>query len=302
MSEASGLTLDKAFTDAACVLRQAGMETPELDARLLLCHAAGLTHEAYIARTREELAGDSAAQLDALIARRLAREPVSRIIGCREFYGRDFLVDRYTLDPRPDTETLIEAALELVDDQGLRDRPLSLLDLGTGTGCILVTLLAELPKAHGLGTDISDGALALAAANAERLGVADRASFVGSDWLDGIDGKFGLIVSNPPYIPSAEIPGLSEEVARHDPRAALDGGPDGLDAYRRVAARAGQVLDPGGKILVEIGYDQAEAVATIFREAGLTLDGEAAIRRDLAGRPRVVVASAPGAAGTPSHP
>ena len=132
--------------------------------------------------------------------------------------------------------------------------------------------------------------------------MADRASFVGSDWLDGIDGKFGLIVSNPPYIPSDEIPGLSEEVSRHDPRAALDGGPDGLDAYRRVAARAGQVLDPGGKILVEIGYDQAQAVATIFREAGLTPDGEAAIRRDLAGRPRVVVASAPGAAGTPSHP
>ncbi len=302
MLEAGGaVTFGKAFAETAGLLRRAGIETPELDARLLLCHAAGLTHEAYIARAGQELAADAAAQLDALIARRLQREPVSRIVGCREFYGREFLVDRHTLDPRPDTETLVETALELVENEGWRDRPLNLLDLGTGTGCILVTLLAELPKARGLGTDISIGALALAAANAQRHGVADRASFVASDWLDGVDGSFDLIVSNPPYIPSAEMPGLSQEVARHDPRTALDGGVDGLDAYRHIAARTAQALAPGGRILVEIGSGQAEAVAEIFREAGLDLEGEAAIRRDLAGRPRVVVAGTPGAPRRASH-
>jgi release factor glutamine methyltransferase len=281
-----------AFIEAVWALREAGIETPELDARLLLCHAAGLTQEAHIARARDELAADAAARLETLIARRLEREPVSRIIGCREFYGRTFLVDRHALDPRPDTETLIEATLKLVERQALRNRPLNLLDLGTGTGCILVTLLAELPKARGIGTDISTATLELAEANAQRLGVAERASFVAADWLDGIDGQFDLIVSNPPYIPSAEIAGLADEVARHDPRATLDGGPDGLDAHRRIAANAAQVLAPNGKILVEIGSDQAEPVAGIFARAGLSLDRDTAIRRDLAGRPRLVIAGA----------
>jgi release factor glutamine methyltransferase len=305
MPEAGGLTLGKAFIETASVLRQAGIDTPELDARLLLCYAARLTHEATIARARDELGADAAARLEASLARRLGREPVSRIMGYREFYGRAFLVDRHTLDPRPDTETLIEAALDLVDRQGSRNRPLSLLDLGTGTGCILITLLAKLHEARGIGTDISGAALDVAAANAERLGVADRARFMAAGWLDGIDlpspaeagfakagGRFDLIVSNPPYIPSAEIAGLAEEVASHDPRAALDGGPDGLDAYRQIAPRARQVLAPKGKILVEIGSGQAEAVAEIFARAGLRLDGERAVKRDLAGRPRLVVASA----------
>lgn len=283
-------SVQEAFIDAAGLLRRAGIDTPELDARLLLCHAAGLTHEAYIARAGGELGGAAAARLDALIARRLAREPVSRIIGTREFYGRGFLVDRHALDPRPDTETLIEAALGLVARQGLSTAPLSLLDLGTGTGCILVTLLAELPKARGLGTDISGEALELAAANTRRIGVADRASFMVADWLDGVDGSFDLIVSNPPYIASAEIAGLPEEVSGHDPRLALDGGPDGLAAYRRIATRAAQALAPNGKILVEIGFSQADQVAEIFAKAGLTLDGDSAIRRDLAGRARLVVA------------
>jgi release factor glutamine methyltransferase len=278
--------------EAASRLKEAGIETPELDARLLLCHAAGLTHEAYIARARDELAADAAARLETLIARRLKREPVSRIMGSREFYGREFLVDRHTLDPRPDTGTLIEAALELVEQQGLSNKRLSLLDLGTGTGCILITLLAELPEARGLGTDISSTALELAVTNAQRLGVAERAGFAASNWLDGIEGQFDLIVSNPPYIASAGIGALPREVATYDPRLALDGGPDGLDAYRRIAAGARQALAPDGKILVEIGSDQAEAVAGIFPKAGLSLDGDTAIRRDLAGRPRVVIARA----------
>jgi release factor glutamine methyltransferase len=291
MPDASGLTFAKAFAKTAGVLRQAGIGSPELDARLLLCHAAGLTHEATIARAHGDLGRPAAARLEALIARRLEREPVSRILGLREFYGRAFLVDRHTLDPRPDTETLIEAAL--VDKRGLHNHPLKLLDLGTGTGCILITLLAELPEACGLGTDICTEALTVAAANAQRLGVAKRASFVSCDWLDGIDGKFDLIVSNPPYIPSTEIAALAEEVARHDPWSALDGGPDGLDAYRRIAASAGQVLAPNGRILVEIGCEQADAVVEIFNQAGLGLDGTRAVKRDLAGRPRVVMAEAP---------
>src|SRR5262249_18103314 len=281
-------SLQEAFIEAASLFRKVGIETPELDARLLLCHAAGLTHEAYIARAGGKLAADAAARLESFIARRLEREPVSHIIGTREFYGREFLVDRHTLDPRPDTEIPIETALELGAQQGSRNRPRRLLHLGTG--CILITLLAELPQARGLGTDISATALELAAANARRLGVAERARFVCSDWLDGIDGKFELILSNPPYIPSAEIAGLAEEVARHDPRLALDGGPHGLDAYRRIAAGAPQALAPNGKVLVEIGAGQAEAVAEIFAKAGLTLDGDTAIRRDLAGRARLVVA------------
>ena len=292
IGEAAGLTLGIAFVRAASVLREAGIETPELDARLLLCHATGLSHEAYVARAREALAPEVAASFEASVRRRAAREPVSRILGVREFYGRKFLVDRHALDPRPDTETLIEAALDHVERATSRESSLKLLDLGTGTGCILITLLAELPRARGVGTDISGAALKLAAANADRLGVADRASFVASNWLDGVEGSFDLILSNPPYIASAQITNLAREVAVHDPRLALDGGPDGLDAYRRIAARAGQALAPTGRILLEIGADQAQAVARIFCGAGLGLDGEEAVGRDLAGRPRLVVAGA----------
>ncbi len=284
------LTLSQAFAEAASILRHAGIETPELDARLLICDAAGLSHEAYIARARDALAPAVAARLDASIERRLKREPVSRITGSREFYGRSFLVDPHALDPRPDTETLIEAALDLVERNGWRARPFKLLDLGTGTGCILITLLAELPQANGLGTDISEGALALAAVNARRQGVATRASFLASDWLEAIGGEFDLILANPPYLAASEIGLLSREVASFDPRLALDGGPDGLDAYRRIAARVGQVLAPTGRVLVEIGSTQADSVAAILRGAGLRLDETHGIRLDLAGRPRSVMA------------
>lgn len=287
---AEALTLNQAFVEAASALRQAGIATPELDARLLLCHAAGLTHEAYTAQTRDPLRPEAGEALGAAIVRRLKREPVARITGTREFYGRTFHLDPQALDPRPDTETLIEAALAHIARSGLRDSPLTLLDLGTGTGCILVTLLAELPRARGLGTDMSYSALASAAANAERLGVAARAAFVAADWLDAVEGKFDLILSNPPYLASREIAALADEVAAYDPILALDGGPDGLDAYRRIAARAGDILAEGGRLLVEIGAAQAEAVAGIFCAAGLKLDGPEAVRQDLAGRPRVVVA------------
>jgi release factor glutamine methyltransferase len=291
MSQATtGPTLGKAFVEAVAVLRQGGIETPELDARVLVCHAASLSHEAYVAKACSPIEPTMRAWLDAAIQRRLNREPVARITGFREFYGRQFLVDPYVLDPRPDTETLIEAALALVERQGLADSPLRLLDLGTGTGCILLTLLAELPRAEGVGTDVSAPALASAAANAKRLGVAARASFVLADWLDAVGGRFDLILANPPYLATGEIEHLADDVAMYDPRLALDGGADGLDAYRRIAARAGDVLTEQGRLLVEIGATQADAVAGILCGAGLKLDQAEGPRLDLAGRPRAVVA------------
>lgn len=280
----------QAFVETASVLREAGIDTPELDARLLLCHAATLTHESFVARAGEALQPEAAARLEALVRRRASREPISRITGTREFYGRSFLVDDSALDPRPDTETLIEAALALIEKTGRREEPLRLLDLGTGTGCILLTLLDALPKARGFGTDLSPAALRLAEANARRLGVADRASFLASDWLDAIHGEFDLIVSNPPYIASGEIKRLAPEVAHHDPYLALDGGADGLEAYRRIAAGAARLLAPKGAILVEIGASQAPAVAGLLRDGGFLVanDGPSF---DLGGRPRVVVAT-----------
>lgn len=282
-------TFAQAFAATASRLRQAGIETPELDARVLLCHAACLSYEDYIAHAREALPADSALRLERAIARRLDREPVARITGAREFYGRSFILGKDTLDPRPDTETLIEAALDLVRERGWQEKPLKLLDLGTGTGCILVTLLAELPYAVGLGTDLSPGALAIAAANARAQRVASRASFAAADWLDDVSGKFDLILSNPPYLAEGEIAGLAKEVAAHDPRLALDGGSDGLEAYRRIAERARDMLTKDGRLLVEIGPGQGEDVAAIFARAGLTPERGNG-RRDLAGRPRVVVA------------
>jgi release factor glutamine methyltransferase len=243
-----------------------------------------------VARAGEALQPEAAVRLEALVRRRASREPISRITGTREFYGQSFLVDESVLDPRPDTETLIEVALALIEKTGRREEPLRLLDLGTGTGCILLTLLAELPKAHGLGTDLSPAALRLAEANARRLGVAGRASFLASDWLDAIHGEFDLIVSNPPYIASGEIERLAPEVAHHDPYLALDGGPDGLKAYRRIAAGAARLVAPKGAILVEIGASQAPAVAGLLRDGGFLVENDG-LSFDLGGRPRVVVAT-----------
>jgi release factor glutamine methyltransferase len=282
-------SLQSAFVESVRILRDAGIDTPELDARVLLCHAAGLAHESYIARAREALPAAAGPRLEAALARRLKHEPVARIVGTREFYGRSFVLGKDTLDPRPDTETLIEAALDTVRKHGRRQGKLKLLDLGTGSGCILVTLLAELPFAEGLGTDLSPGALAIAADNARTHGVGPRAAFAAADWLDAVSGKFDLIVANPPYLATSEIAGLAKEVAAHDPRLALDGGPDGLEAYRRIAARARDALTEDGRLLVEIGPGQGEDVAAIFARAGLAPEGGEG-RRDLAGRPRVVVA------------
>jgi release factor glutamine methyltransferase len=202
----------------------------------------------------------------------MGHEPVSRILGVRGFYGRTFRISPATLDPRPCTETVIEAALEIADREGWRERPIRILDVGTGSGALLVTLLAELPSATGIGTDISDGALAAARENARGLGVASRAAFLNRSILEGVDGTFDLLVSNPPYIPTGDIAALEPEVRDFDPAGALDGGVDGLDFYRALAAGlAGRV--PAGWALVEVGAGQAAAVESIFRGAA---DGDAA--------------------------
>jgi release factor glutamine methyltransferase len=243
-----------------------------------------LTHEAYVAALNDALAPDAAARFGAYVERRLEGEPVSRIVGVREFYGRPFRIDASTLDPRPDTETLVEAALGLVD----REAPLNILDLGTGSGCILITLLAELPRASGVGVDVSLGALELARANAQILGVGDRAAFLASDWLEAVEGSFDLVVANPPYLSAADMAALSPEVRDHDPAPALDGGPDGLSAYRRIVPGLRKALRPGGFALFESGPDQAQSVSRLLAEAGLDVGEGQHLWRDLAGRPCVV--------------
>jgi release factor glutamine methyltransferase len=285
---ALGLTpsLAKACAAAARLLRQGGIETPGLDARLLLCQATGLSHEDYVARGDVALAPKAAARFAASVERRLKGAPVSRILGVREFYGRPFRIDANTLDPRPDTETLIEAALEVVGGSGSREQPLRLLDLGTGTGCLLITLLAELPQATGVGVDFSRTALRLARENACALGVADRADFVAADWLEGLCGAFDLVVANPPYIPTAEIGALGPEVG-YDPETAVNGGPDGLAAYRRIAPRLKHVLRRRGIALFEVGTGQAEVVRRLLAESGLNPSDDW-LWHDLGGRPRVV--------------
>ncbi len=278
---------------AAQTLRAAGKATPELDARLLLTHALGLCHEDIIRQADRELQGPELAALARLLQRRLDGEPVSRILGQREFYGRPFVLSSAVLDPRPDSETLIEAALSLLRPPG--QPPLSaaprILDLGTGSGVLLLTLLAEITSASGIGTDISPAALEVARDNAARLGVEDRASLVRTHWAQGINERFDLIISNPPYIPQADLSTLSDEVRLFDPPQALDGGVDGLEAYRALLPEAARRLRPDGHLIVEIGADQATAVMSLMHEQDALTRHEISIKKDLAARPRCVIAS-----------
>lgn len=269
-----------------------GSATPALDARLLLMAACGVTHTDLVRAGDRPLSDRESARLDSMMHRRLSGEPVSRILGQRAFWGLDFRLSAATLDPRPDTETLVEAVLAALPAHGGEVRPLRLLDLGTGSGCILVALLCELPGATGLGTDISHAALLTAHANAQRNGVADRARFVRADWLNGIRGPFDVVVVNPPYIAHEEIAGLAPDVRDHDPVAALDGGADGLDAYRAVLGGLGNVLSPGGIAAFEVGMGQARTVGAMMTESGLrpALQNGTFSQRDLAGVERVLVA------------
>lgn len=272
-------TAAEAMVAATARLRAAGVTNPARDARILLAHAARIEASRITLIAPEDIAPEIAERYDKLISLRAIRVPVSHLIGERAFYGRNFKVSRDVLDPRPETETLVEAALS---------EPFTrVLDLGVGSGAILVTLLAEVPDATGLGIDISEPACLQASANAVMHGVAERADIRGSDWFSNVDGLFDLIVSNPPYIAQDEIPGLDEEVRNHEPDLALTDGGDGLGSYRAISAGIGEHLAPGGRVILEIGPTQAEAVRTILGEAGLC---DVTILRDLDGRDRVVLA------------
>ncbi|MBL4768155.1 MAG: peptide chain release factor N(5)-glutamine methyltransferase [Rhodobacteraceae bacterium] len=265
---------------ATARLRAAGVSDPARDARVLLAHAARIEAARVTLIAPEDLAPDIADRYEQLIALRAIRVPVSHLLGEREFYGRRFKVSGDVLDPRPETETLIEAALALPFDR--------VLDLGVGSGCILVTLLAENEMATGVGVDLSEVACLQASANALLHRVQRRAEILQSDWLDNVQGRFDLIVSNPPYIALDEMNGLDAEVRQHEPEMALTDGGDGLGAYRRIADGVLPYLIPGGRLLVEIGPTQAAAVIALLAQAGLT---GLRIISDLDGRDRVICAN-----------
>lgn len=268
---------------AAARLRQAGVDSARLDARILLAQAMGVGREDLIAGTRQPMQEQEQA-FQTLIARRSAREPLAYITGTREFWSLDFKVGPGVLVPRPETETLIEAALAACPD---RAAPLSIGDLGTGSGALLLAALAEFPKARGIGFERSAEALAYARINLRALGFEGRGEIIAADWNDVRDGSFDLIFSNPPYIPSAEIPTLEPDVRLYEPRAALDGGTDGLDAYRSLAELLPRLLRPGAIAVLELGQGQAERVELLFRDLTVLH-----VAPDLAGNPRVLVLKA----------
>ncbi len=279
-------TVETARRALALQFKSAGIDSAELDARLLTGHVLGLDLTGMITAAQRQLTQDECARLEDFARRRLAGEPVARIVGEKEFWGLPLQLVPATLVPRPDTETVVELALELLRAGGALDRPLRIADLGTGTGAILLALLSELPAATGTGTDISEAALQTATANAARAGLSERATFIACDYASGLSGRFDLIVSNPPYIRSADIGGLAAEVRNHDPLAALDGGADGLDAYRALVPQAASLLAPGAALVVEAGAGQSGQIQALMVAAGLT--PAAAPKADLAGIPRAV--------------
>jgi release factor glutamine methyltransferase len=264
-------------------LRGAAIEAPRLEARRLLAHVLNTSEEALLRDPRAPVPADQAQQFAALLARRIAHEPFAYLTGRVGFWTLDLEVSPATLIPRADSESLVEAVLEACPD---KDASLSVLDLGTGTGALLLAVLSELPAANGLGVDLQPEAAALAARNAARLGLAGRARFLAGDWAAALAGRFDLVLCNPPYIESAVIPALMPEVARHEPASALDGGADGLDAYRRIIADLPQLLAPRGVAVLELGQGQQVAVEALAKAAGLTPE---ACRADLGGVPRALV-------------
>jgi release factor glutamine methyltransferase len=282
-------TVGSALRELSTELKLAGIEGPGGDVRRLLAEVLATSSAGVLREPERPL---SAAQLDTLrtwVARRKSHEPVSRILGKRDFYGRTFAVSPATLDPRPDTETVVAAALEIMAEEGWQTGSPRILDVCTGTGCLLLTLLCELPHATGLGSDISEPALAVACDNARSLGLAHRASWIRADALEGIAGPFHMLIGNPPYVRTADIAHLEPEVRNFDPALALDGGSDGLAVYRRLLARAGAVV-PKGWIVLEVGHDQAEAVAGLLAAEPYIDAARIRVRRDVAGKRRCVAA------------
>lgn len=280
-------SIESARRALAAQLKAAQLDEAELDARILLGAAVGLDLTGLIAQATRRLTVAEASRLAQHAQRRIAGEPVARILGVREFWGLPFRLSEATLVPRPDTETLVELALEICRERTTPPSP-RIADIGTGSGAILLALLHDMPDAFGVGTDLSLTALNTAKANAAALGLAGRSAFVACSYASALHGPFDLIVSNPPYIPSGEIPKLSVEVREHDPYLALDGGNDGYDAYRALIPQAAERLAPGGTLIVEAGQGQARDIEALMTAAGLTADRPP--RADLAGIPRAVSA------------
>ena len=262
-------------------LKAAGIDRPRREARLLLAHSFGKSVEWLVAHDDERI--ETPATFENAVRRREAREPLSHILGEREFWSLRFQVNASVLDPRPDSETLVAAVLAQYPEP---DTVVKIADLGTGSGCLLLSILSERPGAEGVGVDISESALSIARENAQQFGLAARANFTQSDWESRLDGTFDIVVSNPPYIPTAAIDDLAPEVARFEPRGALDGGADGLDAYRHIAAVLPRILKPNGLGALEIGQGQDASVTRILRDGGIRIVG---LEKDLAGIPRCVL-------------
>ena len=273
------MTVFEMVANAAQSLRAAGIDSAARDARALVAHALGVAANRIVLLGSDPIDVKAQERLAGYLERRLRHEPVSKITGWRQFWGREFYISKAVLDPRPETETVIVEAL--------KHPAATVLDLGTGSGILAVTLMAEWPKAQALATDISPAALAVAGKNAARYDIGDRLSFAQSNWFEGVQGEFDLIVANPPYIAMEEMAGLDRDVRDFDPHIALTPGGDGLDPYRLIAAAVGRHLSPDGRLIVEIGHQQAADVLQIFQDAGLS---SLCCHPDLAGRDRVISA------------
>jgi release factor glutamine methyltransferase len=274
-------TLSAIMTEAAESFMHVGIPTPQLDARVLMNHSLGITSETLMNSGSKNLSETEASKYRKLVERRLKREPIAYITGRKEFWSMNFNVSSSTLVPRPDSETLVEAVLADFP----RGKSLRVLDLGTGSGCLLLSILSEFANATGVGVDLSPEAVKIATENAEKLGLSERVVFKVSDWATNLNGEFDIIISNPPYIPSQQITVLDQEVRDYEPRAALDGGKDGLDCYRIIIPQTARLITESGKIYFEIGNGQDEEVRKIGTASGLNFVKEA---QDLAGTIRVI--------------
>lgn len=280
------MTVGAALNEATRRLRGAAVPAPRIDASVLLAAVLGVDRAGLWQRDDRMLSPGEARCFDDFLTQRLARRPVSQIVGEREFWSLSFVVSGDVLDPRPDSETVVEAVLAEIPD---RTRPLRLLDLGTGSGCLLLALLSELPCAIGVGVDASPAALAIAARNARRFGLRDRCMLLAGDWASALDGPFDVVVSNPPYLRSAELAEVAPEVREHEPALALDGGPDGLVAYRALIGQLPRLLADSGVVFLECGADQATEVDSLLSDVRLS---RVRRHRDLAGHDRCVTATA----------
>lgn len=273
----------EALRQAVKRLQAVHSETASLDARLLLQYVLSITHEEWVANPERMLDPKQAVQYHELVEKRVESVPLAHLTESREFWGLNFKVTSATLDPRADSETVVEAVLQRIENH---EAPLKIFDLGTGTGCLVLSLLSELPNAHGVAIDKCAEALKVATENAARLGLENRVQFLHASWEEKMEGAYDIIVSNPPYIPSLGIDSLMPEVSRYEPRLALDGGPDGLDCYRAIFSRLAGWLKPGGMAAFEMGYGQLPSLISLATHHGFRME---AMRKDMQGTPRCII-------------